>query len=228
MEGNSFQVSQNKFIGKTLLYMTMGLILTFIVSYALCINEDFIIFLYYNQYSFFVAIVVEIGLVSLITRKMESMSVKTGFILFLLYSVISGVTFSAILLAYSLESIIFIFFIAALMFLCSGMIGMTTKRDLSTLGRFAIMSLVGIIIVSIINMILGSNDGLFNFINYVGMIIFCALTAYDMQKIKIIHKYSYELSPVEVNKFAILAALNLYLDLINIFIYLLRLLGRKR
>lgn len=136
---------------------------------------------------------------------------------FILYSALNGVTLGSIFINYNVKSIISVFLVAAAMFFCCSMIGMTTKRDLSVVGRIAIMGLVGILITTLINMFIGSQQT-WSMLNYLGVIVFCALTAYDMQKVKHIHQESYGMDPIMVNKFAIIAALQLYLDFINIFL----------
>jgi len=107
------------------------------------------------------------------------------------------------------------------------MIGMTSKKDLSMVGRIAIMGVVGILVTSLFNLFVGS-DELSMFVNYIGIAVFCALTAYDMQKVKLIHEQNYGYDATTTNKFAIIAALELYLDFINLFIYLIRILGKKK
>lgn len=223
----SYKKSENKFISKTFLYMTMGLVVTFAIAYLVSSSEACMNLIYSNGASLFVVCAIEIGLVVIINKQLENISTNTALALFLLYSAISGITFATIFALYDLSSIITVFIIAAIMFFCCSMIGLTSKRDLSTIGRICIMALVGIIVASIANFFIGST-GLYNSISYIGLFLFCGLTAYDMQKIKFIHQSSYEFNKENLNKFAIVAALELYLDLINLFIYLLRLIGKKR
>ncbi|GAA0122761.1 MAG: Bax inhibitor-1/YccA family protein [Clostridium argentinense] len=223
----SYKRSENKFISKTFLYMTMGLVTTFIVAYLVSISEVFMNLIYSNGYSLFAICAIEIGLVVIINKQLKNISTTTAFALFLLYSAVNGITFATIFAIYDLSSIITVFIIAAIMFFCCSMIGLTSKKDLSTMGRICIMALIGIIVASIMNFFIGSAS-LYNGINYIGLFLFCGLTAYDMQKIKVIHQSSYELNKAHLNKFAVIAALELYLDLINLFIYLLRLIGKRR
>ncbi|WP_040327463.1 Bax inhibitor-1/YccA family protein [Clostridium ihumii] len=227
MTNISYKKSENKFISKTFLYMAMGLVLTFAVAYLVSINPFFINLIYSNGMILFTVCAIEIGLVVIINRKLEDISSKAALALFLLYSAVSGITFATIFTMYALNSIITVFIISAVMFFCASMIGIKSEKDLSTVGRIAIMALMGIIIASILNIFIGSG-GLYNAISYIGVFLFCGLTAYDMQKVKHIHMNSYELSSQDVSKYAIIAALELYLDLINLFIYLLRIIGKRK
>ena len=147
--------------------------------------------------------------------------------MFIAYSIINGLTFGSIFVIYSLQSIISIFVVTAAMFFCCSMIGMTAKKDLSMIGRIAIMGVVGILITSLFNLFIGSGQ-LSIMVNYLGIAVFCALTAYDMQKVKLIHEKNYSYDADTTNKFAIIAALELYLDFINLFIHLISILGKKK
>ena len=170
--------------------------------------------------------IIEIGLVVLISRKMDRLSQKAALGYFILYSALNGITLGSIFIVYTDKSVISVFLVASAMFFCCSMIGMTAKRDLSVVGRIAIIGLVGILITTLINMFIGSQET-WSILNYLGVIVFSALTAYDMQKVKYMHQESYGMDPIMVNKLAIIAALQLYLDFINIFIYLIRIFGQE-
>lgn len=209
-------VSRNNFISKTMLFMAMGLVVTFLSGYILMNNLA-----YLTKGMFIGAIFLEIALVVVLRALVEKMSPLIAAMCFLLYSAVSGVTFSIIFLAYSVSTILTVFVIAAIMFFCSAMIGITTKKDLSTMVRFLYMGLVGLVLIGLASLFVPSlafNKG----VAVIGIIIFSALTAYDMQKVKRIHENAYNMDPNTVNKYVIIAALELYLDFINIFLYLLR------
>jgi FtsH-binding integral membrane protein len=146
--------------------------------------------------------------------------------MFIAYSVINGATLSILLLVYTMESIGMVFFITAATFGVMALIGYTTKTDLSKMGNILFMALIGLIIASVVNMFMHSS-GLQLIISYVGVLIFVGLTAYDTQKIKQM-LYDQESADEGAQKLALLGALSLYLDFVNLFIYLLRILGNRK
>jgi FtsH-binding integral membrane protein len=154
------------------------------------------------------------------------MSLTTAGIVFLLYAVLTGVTFSFIFLVYTMESIASTFFITAGTFGAMSLVGYFIKKDLSAIGRFLIMALIGLIIASIVNIFLQSS-GLTLICTYAGVLIFSGLTAYDTQKIK----QMFLMHGAEMNestmKLALMGSLTLYLDFINLFLYLLRIFGNR-
>lgn len=222
----SYTKSQAGFISKTFLYMALGLFVTFGVGYLVSTSEAAIRMLYFNPAILFVIAGVELVLVFVLGRNIEKMSVQTALTMFVVYALVNGLTFGSIFLVYGIRSIVTVFLVSAVTFLACGFVGVTIQRDLSGFARFAMMALIGIIVASIANMFLGL-QGLDMMISYIGVFIFCGLTAYDMQKIKRIHYESYYMNSETVGKYAIMGALNLYLDFINIFLYLLRLLARS-
>lgn len=156
------------------------------------------------------------------------MSGATATGLFILYSALNGVTLSFIFLAYAKASIVSTFFICALTFLACSIYGWTTKKDLTSVGSFMFMGLIGIIIASVVNIFL-RNPAIYYMIGYIGVIIFVGLTAYDTQKIKnMAHTQPAGLDGDVVRKGAIIGALALYLDFINLFLMLLRIFGGGR
>ena len=148
-------------------------------------------------------------------------------LLFVAYSVLNGLTFSVIFLVYTMSSISSVFFITAGTFAAMSFIGYTTRKDLTGLGKILIMALIGIIIATVVNIFIKSS-GLMMIVSYIGVLIFVGLTAYDTQKIK----KMFLQAGTEVNdstqKLALLGSLTLYLDFINLFLYLLRILGDRR
>ena len=159
----------------------------------------------------------------------KKMSAGAATVAFIVYAGLDGVMLSSIFLAYELGSVVQVFCITAAMFGAMGLWGYITKSDLSGLGSICFMGLIGIIIASLINLFLGSN-GLDFVISIFGVLIFTGLTAYDVQKIKRLAEAAGEglLTDEIVKKCAILGALTLYLDFVNLFLYLLRLFGRRK
>lgn len=149
-------------------------------------------------------------------------------IIFAIYSIINGITIAPILFAYTQESVASTFFITAATFGAMALFGYTTKKDLSTIGRILLMALIGLIIASIANLFIKSS-GMGMIINYAGVLIFVGLTAYDTQKIKEIVKNNITVEGgASVPKIAVIGALTLYLDFINLFLKLLRIMGKRK
>lgn len=147
--------------------------------------------------------------------------------MFMLYSVLTGLTISVVLAAYTMESVAGTFFITAAMFGALSVYGYTTKRSLSGIGNFLFMALIGLIIASIVNIFMKSS-ALYWVITYAGVLIFAGLTAYDTQKLKEMGAQIDVEDKESMRKLAILGALNLYLDFINLFLMLLRIFGDRR
>jgi FtsH-binding integral membrane protein len=210
-------------------WMGMGLGITSLVAYlfyatpsllALLINEKSITGL---GYIIMFAPIVFVLIMSFGFNRLSSVALA---ILFLAYSALMGASLSFIFLVYTSESIAKIFLIAALMYGAMGLIGYTTKTDLTKLGNILLMALVGIIIASVVNIFFRS-DSTSYVISFLSVLIFCGLTAWDIQKLK---KISAENSPDEEgkSKLGILGALTLYLDFINLFLSLLRIFGNRK
>jgi FtsH-binding integral membrane protein len=156
------------------------------------------------------------------------MSAGTATALFVIYSGLNGLTLSFIFLVYARASIVSTFFICAGTFLACSLYGWTTKKDLTSLGGFLVMGLIGIIIASLVNMFIRSS-GMSMVISYIGVIVFVGLTAYDTQKLKnMALTQPADLDGAVIRKGAILGALSLYLDFINLFLMLLRIFGQSR
>ena len=166
-----------------------------------------------------------LGMVFFLSFKINSMSVTTARNTFLAYSALMGLSLASIFAVYTAESIARTFFISASMFLTMSLYGYTTKKDLSGMGSFMMMGLYGIIIASVVNLFLGSTQLQF-VVSILGVIIFTGLTAWDTQKIKLMYNGSD--SKTINNKKALMSALTLYLDFINLFIMMLRLFGERR
>lgn len=205
---------------KVFLWMFLGLLLTFITGIYVSTNENILIFLFKNN-GFIFAIIAEIITVIFLTARIKKMSPTTARISFLLYSFLTGLTFSSIFLTYKLSSIMLIFLVASILFGAFALIGNYTKIDLTKFSTFLFMMLLGIIICIIINLFL--NNSVFDIIiSSISIIIFLGYTAYDIQKIKQLE------DEIEEDNLAIYGALQLYLDFINILLDLLDLFGKGR
>lgn len=219
---NSYIRSQNNFISKTMLTMALGLLITFATAIAV---PQFVAIELLAGPIMFAALAAEVIVVIYLSSRIERMSIESARMWFYVYSILNGFTLSIILLNYGLQTSAAAFLLASLMFFSSAMIGMTTKRDLSTFARVLFMGVVGLLLIGIIQIILpAAFAGANMLIALLGIGIFCGLTAYDMQKVKYFHQRGYNVDAVMAQKFVIMAALSLYLDFINIFIYVLRLL----
>ncbi|MFC0179654.1 Bax inhibitor-1/YccA family protein [Thorsellia kenyensis] len=209
-------------------WMFAGITLTAVVSYFLMMNEyAFRLFLSQNSMIIFLLIGAQFGIVIALSAAMKKLSASAATALFMLYSALTGVTLSAIMMQYTTSSVAGAFITAAGMFGAMTFIGYTTKRDLTKMGSFLMMGLIGIIIASIVNIFL-KNTGLNLLISYLGVIIFVGLTAYDTQKLKEIGEQIDENDASTFRKYTIFGALTLYLDFINLFIMLLRIMGDRR
>jgi len=218
---NSFEKSQSNFISKTLLTMGMGLLVTFIVSFVTPLFMANI-----NPALILISAVGELGLVFYLSARINKISANKARMWFYVYSALNGFTLSIIFSAYGLGTVATVFLITAVMFLSSSMIGMTTKKDLSVFARFFMMLVIGIILMSIVGMFLNIS-GLNFIISIIGIVAFCGLTAYDMQKIKKFHNQCYNVGSEDVSRYVTISALSLYLDFINIFLFVLRLFREK-
>ena len=178
-----------------------------------------------SEYLFWGCLLGELGLVYFISSRIMNLSLTTATLVFIVYSILNGVTMSFIFLVYTTSSIANVFFITAGTFGAMSLIGYTTKRDLSKMGQLLMMALVGLIIASFANILMKS-DTLSLIISYVGVVVFVGLTAWDTQKIKRMLAQADDISE-DAQKIALLGALTLYLDFVNLFLYLLRLLGKR-
>ena len=214
------------FMQKVYLWMTFALTLTGFVAYRTTQSEFLLELIFSSSFGFIGLILAELALVFWISSGIQRMSSNMAIGLFLLYSVLNGMTLSVLLIAYTGASVASTFFITAGMFGAMSVYGYTTKQDLSSWGNLLFMALIGLILASVVNIYLQSS-GLYWLINYIGVLVFVGLTAYDTQKIKQIAAQVIVESE-EGRKVAILGALTLYLDFINMFIFMLRILGNRR
>ncbi|MBU3182941.1 Bax inhibitor-1/YccA family protein [Clostridium psychrophilum] len=215
MESNSLIKSRSTFIGKTLCLMGIGLLITFIVGLFM---SNYIMNL--SRIVVYGAMILELVMVVTLVKRVAKMSTATAMFWFLVYSAVNGVTLSVIFLTVNQGELITVFALTSLMFLSSGMIGITTKKDLSAIGQFAMMFVIGLILLTIMQIFFVSST-LNLWVCLLGIIVFGALTAYDMQQIKRMQSQSNDAHGI------VLAALSLYLDFINIFLFVLRLFSRN-
>ena len=212
---------------KVYTWMALALAVTGLTAYYCSTNFDVINAIASNSLVFWGLIIAQLGAVMYLSVRINSMSLTTAGIVFLLYAVLTGITFSFIFLVYTMESIASTFFITAGTFGAMSLIGYFTKKDLSGFGRFLIMSLNGLLIATVANLFLQSTM-LMWICTYAGVLIFSGLTVYDTQKIK----NMFLMHGAEMNestmKLALMGSLTLYLDFINLFLYLLRIFGDRK
>ena len=222
------QVRVNAFIQSVYNWMAIGLGLTGITAFLTANSPAMMQLIFGNRLLFFGLIIAELALVFSISARVGRMQASTATGLFVLYAVLNGLTLSVIFLAYTASSIASTFFICAATFLACSVYGMITKRDLTSMGGFLMMGLIGIIIASVVNMFVQSS-GMAVIISYIGVLVFVGLTAYGNQKLKHMAMTQPDgLDAAVVRKGAIIGALSLYLDFINLFLMLLRIFGGSR
>ena len=208
------------------IWMTLALVVTAMAAYYVASNESLLFSIVGNPILFWGLMIGELLLVIILSARIHKMSFMTAAIMFVAYSLLNGVTMSFIFLAYTESSIVTTFLITAGTFGAMALVGSFIKKDLSAMGRILIMALIGLIIATIVNIFLAS-DGLSMIINYAGVLIFVGLTAYDAQKIKqMLQAYGGDVNE-GTKKIALMGSLSLYLDFINLFLYLLRILGNR-
>jgi uncharacterized protein len=220
------QEASSIFLAKVFNWMAMGLGLTGLIAYFTASSG--LARAIVGSPLFFIMIIAELGMVFYLSARISKIQAATASALFIGYSVLNGLTLSAVFLAYTSSSIAGTFLITAGMFGAMAIYGLATKRDLSGLGSFLFMGLVGIIIASVVNIFLQSS-GMSWMISLLGVFIFTGLTAYDVQKIKTMGEEGIMSQGEEaIKKGAVMGALALYLDFINLFLMLLRFFGGSR
>ncbi|MCH5307122.1 MAG: Bax inhibitor-1/YccA family protein [Prevotella sp.] len=210
---------------KVYTWMTLALVITGITAYGVANTPAMKQMLYTNPSLFWILVIAELALVIGLSAAINRISLTTATLMFILYSVINGAMLSSIFLVYSGSSIATVFFITAGTFGAMAFIGYTTKTDLSSMGKILYMALIGLIIATVVNFFVKS-AGFDYILSYVGVLIFVGLTAWDSQKIKQMMLQAPDASE-SMQKLALLGALTLYLDFINLFLYLLRIFGKR-
>lgn len=208
-------------------WMTIGLAVTTILAYAVAGNQAVSEFIFTHTIVMILLVVAQFGLVIALSAAIHKMSPMTATALFILYSALTGCTMASVFIYYPIGKIGTAFLVTTGTFLTMTIYGTVTKRDLSGFGTFLFMGLVGIIIAMIVNIFLKSSMMTF-VISCVGVLVFTGMTAYDTQKIREFGKDAPLDDPGAVRRGAILGALTLYLDFINLFLMLLRLFGNGR
>ncbi|MEY2898612.1 MAG: hypothetical protein RL138_665 [Bacteroidota bacterium] len=215
-----------RLMGRVYGWMGAALLISALSSLLFLSSETALQLVFGNSFGFWVLIIAEFLLVIGISGAINRISASTATALFILYAILNGITLSPILLIYTGASVAATFFITAATFGVMSIAGYVTKKDLSTMGSYLMMGLIGVIIASVVNMFLHS-ETMDYIISYLGVFIFIGLTAYDTQKIKTLGQEAIN-NGASMQKIAILGALTLYLDFVNLFLYLLRLFGRRK
>ena len=210
---------------KVYVWMTMALVITGFTAYGVATSPGILQAIYSNQILFWGLVIAEFALVIGVSAAINRLSLAMATLMFVLYSVINGALLSFIFLAYTASSIATVFFITAGTFAVMAFIGYTTKTDLTSMGKILMMALIGLIIATIVNLFIKSS-GFTLILSYVGVLVFVGLTAYDSQKIKQMLLQAPDAGE-GAQKLALLGALSLYLDFINLFLYLLRIFGKR-
>ena len=216
----SLSTYMSQVMRKVYVKMTLGLLVTALVSLYLWQNSEILM-----KLSGFIMplILVELGLVFALSLAINKLKPAVATAMFYAYAILNGITLSPIFYVYTSSSIALTFFVTSGVFLAMSIYGYTTKRDLTKIGSFLVMALIGLIICTVVNIFLKS-DTMSWIISFAGVIIFIGLTAWDTQKIK---EMAQETDVANASKLATIGALSLYLDFINLFLYLLRILGSR-
>lgn len=211
----------NQLISKTFLWMFVGLLVTFLTGYVVSINENMLLSIFGGSI-FWLIIILEFALVIFFSARVHKMKPTTAKICFLLYSFVSGLTFSSVFVGFELGSVMYVFLIAAVIFAIFGAIGYFTNVDLNKISVYLLMGLFAILVCMIVNIFL--NNSTFDLIiSIITLLIFFGFTAYDIQKVKILSNAGIDHDVVAIN-----GAFVLYLDFINIFLHLLSIIGNSR
>jgi len=229
---NNPNADSNKFLSKVYVWMFIGLTLTSIASYAILNTPSLQNIFFGSPAIIFGLLIFQLIIVIILSWAIKSLPPSIATLVFIFYSVLSGITLTPVLTLYKVESVFIVFLIAAGMFIGMSLVGYFTKKDLSGLGRFLIMALIGLLLAMLLNMILffispTAYWWLTLLVSIAGVLIFAGLTAYDTQKIKNLGASVDHGDPFTQN-LVIICALTLYLDFINMFLFLLRLFGNRR
>ena len=208
---------------KVYTWMTLALIITGVTAYGVASSPTLLATIYTSRGLMWGLIIAEFVLVFAISGAINKLSLSTATLLFIIYSVLNGAMLSSIFIIYEPMVIAKVFFITAGTFGAMAFYGYTTKKDLTSIGKILFMALIGLVIATVVNMFLKS-PGFDYILSYIGLAIFIGLTAWDSQKIKQMLQVQYDMSE-GAQKLALLGALTLYLDFINLFLYLLRIFG---
>lgn len=221
------KAAQSTLLRSVYVWMTLALVITGFVSMYVAQSYQLISFIFGNKLALWGMLIAELAVFFYLSARINSISFTKATVMFIIYSILNGATLASIFLVYTMSSIASTFFVAAGTFGVMALYGYVTKSDLTRIGNICLMALIGLIIATLVSMF-WQNSMLQMIITYVGVILFVGLTAYDSQKIKrLLTADGIEVTE-ETQKIALLGALTLYLDFINLFLYLLRLLGDRK
>ena len=218
------EVRQRTLLSQVYAWMMAGLLVTGAVALFTANTPALLSLIFGNRLVFFGLIIAELALVLVLSGMVARISATAGMAMFLLYAALNGLTMAAIFLVYTRSSIASTFFVTAGMFGGMSLYGYSTKRDLSTIGNLLVMALIGFLLASIVNIFLASS-ALYWITTYLGIAVFVGLTAWDTQKNK--RMTALGAGEEQAGRIAIMGALMLYLDFVNLFLLLLRLFGRR-
>lgn len=223
------EARQNVYLKKVYLWMALGLGVTALTAFLTAASPSIVKFIYSNPFVTILCFVLEIAFVFILSGRLEKLSVGACFGLFFAYSFVTGVTFSSILLVYAGTNVITLSFVtASAVFGVAAIYGSVTKKSIKGWGGWIMMGLISLIVVSLVNIFIGSSR-LEMLISGVGVILFAFLTAWDSQKLMDMNRNCGPyMTQDELSKLSIMGALDLYLDFINIFLYLVRLFGSAK
>jgi FtsH-binding integral membrane protein len=228
LQKTQVQVRVNSFVRSVYNWMAAGLGITGLVAYSVANMPEIRNVIFGSGIVFFGLIIAQLALVFTLSARIHRMQAGTATLLFVLYSALNGATLSSIFLAYAQSSITSTFFVCSATFVACSVYGWTTRRDLTSMGGFMTMGLIGIVIASLVNLFIQSS-AVSMIVSYIGVLVFVGLTAYDTQAIKnMALSQPADIDSGAVRKGAILGALKLYLDFINLFLMLLRIFGAGR
>ena len=228
LQKTQVQVRVNSFVRSVYNWMAIGLALTGFVAYSVANMPEVQQVIFGSGIIFFGLIIGQLALVFVISSRIYKMQAGTATSLFLLYSALNGATLSSVFLAYTSSTITSTFFVCSATFVACSIYGYATRRDLTSMGGFLTMGLIGIVIASLANLFFQSN-AVGTIVSYIGVLVFVGLTAYDTQAIKnMALTQPADIDAGAVRKGAIIGALKLYLDFINLFLMLLRIFGGSR
>ena len=205
-------------------WMCAGLLITAVTAWFVAASPAMVTAIATNRALFWILAIVQLGIVFVLSARVQQLAVSTAALLFVLYSAVTGVVMSFVLLAYTGESVEQTFLVTAAMFGGLATYGTITKRDLGGLGQFLFMGLIGVVIASIVG-IFWHSDAFQFVLSFVGVLVFSGLTLYDSQRLKVM---AIEMPEGQASSYAIVGALTLYLDFANLFLFLLRFTGNRR
>ncbi|MBR0150137.1 MAG: Bax inhibitor-1/YccA family protein [Synergistaceae bacterium] len=217
----------NTLFRKVYQYMALGLVLTALTAWLIASSPSMIRMFYGSQAPLIIVAVAEIGLVIYLSAAISRLQASTAILLFSVYSILNGITCSVVLLVYTAQSVYTAFLSTAGMFGGMSLYALYTKRDITSWGSFLHMGLIGLLVAMIVNVFIGSSAADL-VISVIGIIIFMGLTAYDTAKIKSLATDAGNMDDESTGKIAVIGALALYLDFINLFLYLIRIFGKRR